>query len=160
MNNLPEKSRLRILIADDASFWRTLLHDFMQSFGVQEIRGVGSIGHAWETLQEFRPHMFICDWQMNDGCGLDLVKRVRHAKDSPNRFINVMMVTSFSEEHRVHLAMDAGINGYIAKPFTAGDFLRKFIHCMKDRRPFEVSESYSGPSRSAQLAGAGSSASA
>ena len=92
--------------------------------------------------------------------GLDLVKRVRHAKDSPNRFINVMMVTSFSEEHRVHLAMDAGINGYIAKPFTAGDFLRKFIHCMKDRRPFEVSESYSGPSRSAQLAGAGSSASA
>ena len=147
MNNLPEMSRLKILIADDASFWRTLMRDFVQSFGVGEIRGVGSLAHAWETLGEFRPHMLICDWQMADGCGLDLVRRIRHAKGSPNRFINIMMVTSFNEEHRVHLALDEGINGYLAKPFAAGDFLRAFIQCVEDRRPYEVSESYIGPAR-------------
>lgn len=145
-------SNLKVLIADDMSFWRTLMRNFVDALGVRQVRSVESARKAWDMVCEFQPHILICDWQMLDGEGIELLRMVRHSKDSPNRFMNVMMVTAFNEEHRVRQALREGVNCYLTKPMTAQDFLRKFAHCAEDRRPFESTPSYLGPQRSPEIA--------
>jgi CheY-like chemotaxis protein len=152
MELAPDFSHLKVLIADDMSFWRTLMRDFVDALGVRQVRAVSSAREAWKVVCGFQPHILICDWQMLDGEGIELLRMVRRSKESPNRFMNVMMVTAFNEEHRVRQALREGVNCYLTKPMTAQDFLRKFTHCALDRRPFEASPSYLGPQRNEPLA--------
>jgi CheY-like chemotaxis protein len=51
--------------------------------------------------------------------GLDFVRLVRIAKDTPNPYIPIIMLSGYTEHRRVTEARDAGVNEYLAKPISA-----------------------------------------
>ena len=51
--------------------------------------------------------------------GVDFVRLIRHAADSPNPTVPVIMVTGHCTVAKVAEARDAGVNEFMAKPVTA-----------------------------------------
>ena len=140
-------SNIRVVIVDGMLFWRDLIRNFLNELGIRHIRCVSNAKKSWTTIREFQPHVVICDWKLPDGSGLELLRLIRHADESPNRFLNVMMVTAYNEQHRVHAALRAGVNTYITKPTSAQAFMMKFATSLADERPFEIVGDYFGPPR-------------
>jgi two-component system chemotaxis response regulator CheY len=55
--------------------------------------------------------------------GIDLLKEVR--ADEKLKALPVLMVTAESKREQIIEAAQAGVNGYIVKPFTAGTLNEK-----------------------------------
>ncbi len=62
------------------------------------------------------PDLVLVDWNMPEMNGLEFVQAVR--ADAAYGAMKVMMVTTESEAARVEIAMAAGANEYVMKPFT------------------------------------------
>ena len=59
----------------------------------------------------------VTDWNMPGMTGFDLLKHVRADPDLKN--LPILMVTAESKREQIVAAAQAGVNGYIVKPFTA-----------------------------------------
>ncbi|WP_342631352.1 HDOD domain-containing protein [Marinobacter alkaliphilus] len=72
-----------------------------------------SLSEAQQLLDSgSRYHLYLIDWQLPDGSGLDLVKRVR----AGDRDVPIVMVSGRSDRESVLRAAHHGISGYITKP--------------------------------------------
>nr|WP_296935915.1 response regulator [uncultured Marinobacter sp.] len=74
---------------------------------------VPTLTEASQQVVKNRYDLLIADWNLPDGSGLDLVKKVR----SSNRDMPVVMVSGRSDRDSVLQAAHYGIDGYITKPF-------------------------------------------
>ena len=86
--------------------------------------------------------------------GLDFVRLVRTAKDSPNPYVPIIMLSGYTEYRRVTEARDAGINEFLAKPISARALYLRFASIIDNPRPFIRTKSYFGPDRRRQNLGA------
>jgi len=59
----------------------------------------------------------VTDWNMPGMTGLDLLKHVR--EDERLKTLPVLMVTAEAKRDQIVAAAQAGVNGYVVKPFTA-----------------------------------------
>ena len=59
----------------------------------------------------------VTDWNMPGMQGIDLLKEIR--KDDNLAHLPVLMVTAEAKREQIIMAAQAGVNGYIVKPFTA-----------------------------------------
>ena len=84
-----------------------------------DLRGIIDAERAIETsggdLQKF--DLIISDWNMPVKTGIELLRDVR--ADPALKDIPFLMVTAEAEKDNVLEAMEAGVNNYILKPFTA-----------------------------------------
>lgn len=107
---------MRVLIVDDSRAMRTLLGRFTMELGFE----TSSAAHGQEALDKLQmeqpPDLLLCDWNMPTMNGLDLVKAVR--ADAKNDQIKIVMCTTETETATVILALEAGANEYLMKPFT------------------------------------------
>ena len=62
--------------------------------------------------------LIISDWNMPGMTGLDLLKEVR-AMENEIKDVPFLMITNETKQGNVVLAVQAGVNGYIGKPFSA-----------------------------------------
>jgi two-component system chemotaxis response regulator CheY len=65
----------------------------------------------------------VSDWNMPGMTGIDLLKAVR--ADPKLAKLPVLMVTAESKREQIIEAAQAGVNGYVVKPFTAGTLEEK-----------------------------------
>jgi len=65
----------------------------------------------------------VTDWNMPGMQGIDLLKEVR--KDEKLSSLPVLMVTAEQKREQIVEAAQAGVNGYIVKPFTAATLKEK-----------------------------------
>jgi len=65
----------------------------------------------------------VTDWNMPGMQGIDLLKAIR--ADSSLSHIPVLMVTAEAKKEQIVMAAQAGVNGYIVKPFTAATLKTK-----------------------------------
>ena len=65
----------------------------------------------------------VTDWNMPIMQGIDLLKEIR--KDPQLKHLPVLMVTAEAKREQIIEAAQAGVNGYIVKPFTAGTLKEK-----------------------------------
>ena len=75
--------------------------------------------------------LFLLDWMLPDGSGLDLVQTIRqnsHYRDAP-----ILMMSSRSDRSDIVTAIRSGIDGYLAKPFRPGE-LRSRLNEVWQRR--------------------------
>jgi len=78
-------------------------------------RGPISDADYQACLAKERPDQMLVDWNMPNMDGITLIRKVRETdKDLP-----IIMVTTEAEKTRVIEAVEAGVNNYIVKPFTA-----------------------------------------
>jgi DNA-binding NarL/FixJ family response regulator len=120
----PERPEtIRVLVVDDHDVVRRGLLAFLD--GEPDIRVVGEAEGGAQALDLLasmdsagqRPDVIVMDLQMAPIDGIESTRRVRAMYND----IEVVALTSFGEEERVHAALRAGASGYVLKDSDADD---------------------------------------
>ncbi|AJW70494.1 response regulator [Nitrosopumilus adriaticus] len=109
---------IKVLIADDASFMRTVLKDILKSNGLAT--DIVEAPDGVEAVRQFinhKPDLVTMDVNMPKADGIQALKGIM--KVNPNA--RVIMVTSVEQKHIVQDAMKSGARDYIIKPFERGN---------------------------------------
>jgi AmiR/NasT family two-component response regulator len=108
--------RTRVIIADDESVIRMDLREMLTNLGYLVIGEVGDGRSAVNLARELRPDVVIMDIKMPDMDGIDAAKVLTEERISP-----VLLLTAYSQQELIERAKDAGVVGYIVKPFRESD---------------------------------------
>jgi two-component system chemotaxis response regulator CheY len=96
---------------------RTILSRIVSSLGFEISQaGDGKQGLAVLQSEPALPNLIMVDWNMPEMNGYEFVRAVR--ANAAYAGIKVMMVTTESEISNMSMAMEAGANEYVMKPFT------------------------------------------
>ncbi len=108
---------IKFLIVDDFSTMRRIIKNVLSDIGYSDITEADDGTTAWPLLQHQHFDFLITDWNMPGMPGLDLLKAVR--ADERLNALPVLMLTAESKREQIAEAAQAGVNGYVIKPFTA-----------------------------------------
>lgn len=108
---------MKILVVDDFSTMRRIIRNLLRDLGFENISEADDGNTALPMLQRGGFDFLITDWNMPGMSGMDLLKGVRADPDLAD--LPVLMVTAEAKREQIIAAAQAGVNGYIVKPFTA-----------------------------------------
>jgi len=108
---------MKILVVDDFSTMRRIIKNLLRDLGFNNTAEAEDGQSALSMLRGGGFDFLVTDWNMPGMTGIDLLKAVR--SDERLRPLPVLMVTAESKREQIVAAAQAGINGYIVKPFTA-----------------------------------------
>jgi two-component system chemotaxis response regulator CheY len=108
---------MKVLIVDDFSTMRRIIKNILKQIGVENVVEAEEGSQALEMLKQGGFGFIITDWNMPVMDGMVLMKKVRSDPDLKD--LPILMVTAESEKEKVVEAIQAGVNNYIVKPFTA-----------------------------------------
>jgi two-component system chemotaxis response regulator CheY len=110
-------SGIRILVVDDFSTMRRIIKNFLTDLGYSNIAEADDGKTALPILKSGNVDFLITDWNMPGMPGLELLREVRN--DPATKKLPVLMVTAEAKREQIVEAAQAGVNGYVVKPFTA-----------------------------------------
>ena len=108
---------IRILIVDDFSTMRRIVKNLLNDLGFTNTAEADDGTTALVELQKAKFDLVVTDWNMPGMPGIDLLKAIR--ADDKLKHLPVLMVTAEAKREQIIEAAQAGVNGYIIKPFTA-----------------------------------------
>ena len=108
---------MKILIVDDFSTMRRIIKNLLRDLGFDNTQEADDGQTALPMLNGGDFDFLVTDWNMPGMQGIDLLKAVR--ADGKIKTLPVLMVTAESKREQIVEAAQAGVNGYIVKPFTA-----------------------------------------
>lgn len=114
---------IKILIVDDFSTMRRIIKNLLRDLGYTNTNEADDGTTALPMLQSTHFDLLITDWNMPGMQGIDLLKAVR--ADEKMASLPVLMVTAEQKKEQIVEAAQAGVNGYIVKPFTAATLKEK-----------------------------------
>ncbi len=114
---------MKILIVDDFATMRRIIRNLLRELGFTNTHEADDGDTALPMLQSGNFDFVVSDWNMPRMTGLDLLRAVR--ADVNLNELPVLMVTAESKRERIVEAAEAGVNGYVVKPFTAGTLEEK-----------------------------------
>ena len=144
MNKLDD---FNILIADDEQLIRKLVLGVLTNLGFTKVTAAPSGRKAIEYISKNKFDFIITDWRMLDMDGIDIVRYVRSLPDPARKTIPIIMLTGNTEVHFVKTAISAGVNGYLLKPFSAEQLVKRIRTVIEAPREFIISKKYTGPDR-------------
>jgi len=108
---------MKILIVDDFSTMRRIIKNLLRDLGFANTHEAEDGTTALPLLRNGNFDFLVTDWNMPGMQGIDLLKAVR--ADPKLASLPVLMVTAEAKRDQILDAAQAGVNGYIVKPFTA-----------------------------------------
>jgi two-component system chemotaxis response regulator CheY len=108
---------LRILIVDDFSTMRRIVKNLLNDLGFGNTAEAEDGHSALAALRASTFDFVVTDWNMPGMTGIELLKAIR--ADPKLCKLPVLMVTAEAKREQIVEAAQAGVNGYIIKPFTA-----------------------------------------
>jgi two-component system, chemotaxis family, chemotaxis protein CheY len=108
---------LRFLVVDDFSTMRRIVKNLLNDLGYANVAEADDGNTALPMLQTGAFDFLVTDWNMPGMPGLDLLKAVR--ADPKLAKMPVLMLTAEAKREQIIEAAQAGVNGYVIKPFTA-----------------------------------------
>ena len=108
---------LKFLVVDDFSTMRRIVKNLLHDLGYPNVTEADDGKTALPMLQGGGFDFLISDWNMPGMSGLDLIKAVR--SDAKLAKMPVLMLTAEAKREQIIEAAQAGVNGYVIKPFTA-----------------------------------------
>ncbi len=114
---------MKILIVDDFSTMRRIIKNLLRDLGFTNTDEADDGTTALPMLQSGKYDFLVTDWNMPGMTGIDLLKAVRNDSSLVN--LPVLMVTAESKREQIIEAAQAGVNGYVVKPFTAATLQEK-----------------------------------
>lgn len=114
---------MKILIVDDFSTMRRIIKNLLRDLGFTNTSEADDGTTALPMLQGGKYDFLVTDWNMPGMQGIDLLKAVR--ADPNLSSMPVLMVTAESKKDQIVEAAQAGVNGYVVKPFTAATLKEK-----------------------------------
>lgn len=120
---------LRLLLVDDEPRLTEFLSDELEDQGYL-VDVVPSVSEAWQVLQaDVLPEILVLDWSLPDGTGPELCERMR----SNGITVPVLMLTGHDEVSDRVLALDAGVDDYLVKPFSIEELMAR-LRALQRRR--------------------------
>lgn len=113
----------KILIVDDMQTMRRLLKSALNDLGYTNVVDADGGASALSLLEGGDFSLLITDWNMPGMEGIDLLKAVR-ANDRL-KSLPVLMVTAEAKKEQILEAAEAGVNGYVVKPFQPAQLKEK-----------------------------------
>jgi two-component system chemotaxis response regulator CheY len=124
------ETAMKILVVDDFSATRQVVKNTLEQFGFNNIEEVADGYSALVRLKSALFDFVITDWGISQMSGLDLLKQIR--ADPELKHIPVLMVTEDHLQENVVVAIKAGLNDYIIRPFEANIFAEKLEKIFQD----------------------------
>jgi response regulator NasT len=109
---------LRILIAEDETIIRLDLKELLESAGFQVVAEARDGLEAVDLARETSPDVAILDVKMPRLDGIETARRILADRPLP-----IVMLTAYGQEELVSRAVEAGVFGYLVKPFRESDLL-------------------------------------
>ena len=126
MNVSPEGAldkNMKVLVVDDFSTMRRIVKNLLRDLGFTNIQEADDGSTALPMLQGGDFDFVVTDWNMPGMQGIDLLKAIR--ADASLSHIPVLLITAEAKKEQIVMAAQAGVNGYIVKPFTAATLKTK-----------------------------------
>jgi two-component system chemotaxis response regulator CheY len=114
---------MKVLVVDDFSTMRRIVKNLLRDLGFTNIQEADDGSTALPMLQNGEFDFVVTDWNMPGMQGIDLLKAIR--ADARLAHIPVLLITAEAKKEQIIMAAQAGVNGYIVKPFTAGTLKTK-----------------------------------
>ena len=114
---------MKILIVDDFSTMRRIIKNLLRELGFTNTYEADDGTTALPMLKKGGFDYLITDWNMPGMTGIELLRAVRADPDLAT--LPVLMVTAEAKREQIIAAAQAGVNGYIVKPFTANTLKEK-----------------------------------
>lgn len=117
------EKNMKVLVVDDFSTMRRIIKNLLRDLGFTNISEADDGNTALPMLKTGDFDFVVTDWNMPVMQGIDLLKAIR--ADEKLSHIPVLMVTAEAKKDQIVMAAQAGVNGYIVKPFTAATLSAK-----------------------------------
>jgi two-component system chemotaxis response regulator CheY len=114
---------MKFLVVDDFSTSRRIIKQVLNDLGYTNVSEADDGKTALPMLQQGDFDFLITDWNMPEMTGLELLKAVR--ADARLAKLPVLMVTAEAKREQMVEAAQAGVNGYVIKPFVAAVLTEK-----------------------------------
>ena len=108
----------RIIIADDEALIRQDFREMLTNLGYLVIGDVGDGRSAVNLARELKPDLVIMDIRMPDMDGIEAAKILTEEGIAP-----VLLLSAYSQRDLVERAAEAGVSGYVIKPFDESNLL-------------------------------------
>jgi two-component system, OmpR family, KDP operon response regulator KdpE len=130
-------SSAKILIVDDAQQVRRVLRTALSAEGYT-IFEAGTGEEALESVRQSTPDAILLDVNMPGIGGLETCREIRRTMDIP-----ILMLTVRNAERDKVMALDAGADDYVVKPFSMAELLARIRAALRRRLPQEKVMSFS-----------------
>ncbi len=114
---------MKVLVVDDFSTMRRIVKNLLRDLGFTNTVEADDGKTALPILEAGGIDFLVTDWNMPGMTGIDLLKAVRANPDLVD--LPVLMVTAEAKREQIIMAAQAGVNGYVIKPFTAATLKEK-----------------------------------
>lgn len=114
---------MKILIVDDFSTMRRIIKNLLRDLGFTNTEEADDGSSALPMLKGGGFDFLITDWNMPGMSGIELLQACR--EDDTLRDLPILMVTAEAKRDQIVAAAQAGVNGYVVKPFTAAALQEK-----------------------------------
>ena len=125
--------RTRIIIADDESLIRMDLKEMLLNLDYLVVGEVGDGLSALNLARELKPDVVIMDIKMPDMDGIEAAKILTEEHIAP-----VILLTAYSQKDLVERAKEAGVVGYMVKPFRESDLVPAIEVALARFKEFEA----------------------
>jgi two-component system chemotaxis response regulator CheY len=122
---------MKFLVVDDFSTMRRIIKNLLIDLGYPNVAEADDGSTALPMLQSGQFDFLITDWNMPGIHGLELLKAVR--ADARLAKLPVLMLTAEAKREQIIEAAQAGVNGYVIKPFTAATLKEKIDKILEAR---------------------------
>src|SRR3954452_15839664 len=109
---------VRILVAEDETIIRLDLRDLLERSGHEVVAEARDGEEAVALAREHEPEIAIMDVKMPRLDGIEAAKRILDERPIP-----IVMLTAYGQQELVNRAVEAGVFGYLVKPFRETDLL-------------------------------------
>jgi response regulator NasT len=109
---------MRVLIAEDETLIRLDLKGMLEGAGLEVCAEARDGVEAVELADSVEPDLAVLDVKMPRLDGIEAARRILDERPMP-----IVIVSAFTEQSLVRRAAEAGVYGYLAKPFREEDLL-------------------------------------
>ena len=121
----------RILIVDDEPANILLLEAFLENAAV-EIRGLSDSRQVEQVFREFEPDIVLLDLHMPDPDGLEILRRLRSARESLG-YLPVVMLTGDTGKVARNSALILGADDFLTKPLDRAEVVLRVRNLLRTR---------------------------
>jgi len=139
--------RMVVMVVDDNRHMLNLIAEILRGLTIRTVTTRTNAADAFKEMRISAFDLVISDQVMEPISGIEFIQMLRTSKDSPDRFVPVIMVTGSSDVGTVNGARDAGVTEFMTKPFSARGLYARILEVINNPRPFIRTKTYFGPDR-------------
>lgn len=119
----------KILIVDDVQSMRLVVKYTLGTMGIKNVDQASNGQQAIKYIKNNQYDLVISDMEMPILNGIELLKFIR--ADEKFKNLNVIMLTSVSDEEQIREALSQGIDNYVLKPINPNILQKRIAAALK-----------------------------